>query len=167
MIHKVKRKQENSRMCFICGLKNRYGLYASFYETENGQLIAVFKPRQEHQGYPGRLHGGIVAAILDETIGRAVNTGKAGVWGVTLEFNIKYKKPVPLSREIKAVGRINKENSRIFEGSGEILLEDGSVAAEGSGRYLKMPIEKITDFDLEENEWKVVSLKEDPEVIEI
>lgn len=167
MIHRVTGKQENSKMCFICGLKNRFGLYTSFYETENGQLIAVFKPRQEHQGYPGRLHGGIAAAILDETIGRAVNTGKSGIWGVTLDFNIKYKKPVPLSREVKAVGRINKENSRIFEGSGEIVLEDGTVAVEGSGRYLKMPIEKIADFDLEENEWKVVISEEDPEVIEI
>ena len=167
MIHRVTGKQENSKMCFICGIKNRFGLYASFYETENAQLVAIFKPRQEHQGYPGRLHGGIAAAILDETIGRAVNTGKGGVWGVTLEFNIKYKKPVPLSRQVKVVARINKENSRIFEGSGEIVLEDGTVAIEGSGRYLKMPIEKITDFDLEENEWKVVSSEEDPEVIEI
>ena len=167
MIHRVTGKQENSSMCFICGLNNRFGIYASFYETENGHLIAVFKPREEHQGYPGRLHGGIAAAILDETIGRAINKGKGGVWGVTLEFNIKYKKPVPLNREIKAIGRIIKENNRIFEGSGEILLEDGTIAAEGSGRYLKMPIEKITDFNFEENEWKVVSSKEDPEVIEI
>ena len=76
MKHKVTGKQENSKMCFICGKKNNFGLKASFYETEKNELIAIFKPCQEHQGYPGRLHGGIAAAILDETIGRNINVGR-------------------------------------------------------------------------------------------
>ena len=57
-------KQANSRMCFICGLKNAMGLKASFYKLEGGELAAVFTPREEHQGYPGRLHGGIAAPYL-------------------------------------------------------------------------------------------------------
>ena len=83
MEKKITGKQPNSKNCFICGLKNDMGVKASFYETDGNELIAIFNPRQEHQGYPGRLHGGVAAAILDETIGRAVTIGKdADIWGV-------------------------------------------------------------------------------------
>ncbi|MBA7592560.1 hypothetical protein ES708_34747 [subsurface metagenome] len=103
MKRKITGKQPNSKMCFICGLKNDMGLKAAFYETEKNELIAVFKPDQGHQGYPGRLHGGIAAAILDETIGRTVTIGKdAELWGVTLEFSIKYKNPYLWKRSLKS-----------------------------------------------------------------
>ena len=86
-MQKVTGKQENSKMCFVCGLKNRYGLKAQFYETENNEIVAIFKGEEEHQGYPGRLHGGIAASILDETIGRAININSENeLWGVTLEL---------------------------------------------------------------------------------
>jgi phosphoribosylformylglycinamidine cyclo-ligase len=58
---RVVNKQRNSRMCLVCGLKNPYGLMAAFHEMENGELVALFTPHDEHQGYPGLLHGGITA----------------------------------------------------------------------------------------------------------
>jgi acyl-coenzyme A thioesterase PaaI-like protein len=168
MRYRVTGKQESSKMCFICGKKNDAGLKASFYETDKDELIAVFRPGQEHQSYPGRLHGGIAAAILDETIGRNINMGRdEDVWGVTLEFSIKFKKPIPLEEDIKVVTRLTEENRRIFKGEGEIVLPDGSIAATGKGRYLKLPIRKIADFDLEENEWKIIESPDDPDHIEV
>ena len=168
MIYKVTGKQPNSKMCFVCGLKNKFGLNASFYETDKNELIALFKPCQEHQGYPGRLHGGIAAAILDETIGRTITTGKDNeIWGVTLEFNIKYKKPIPLDEEIKVVAKLTYEDKRLFRGTGKIMLSNGDVAATAEGKYLRLQIEKIADFDRDANEWKVVELETDPENIEI
>lgn len=168
MIYKVTGKQYNSRMCFICGLKNSFGLKTFFYETDKNKLIAIFKPCQEHQGYPERLHGGIAAAILDETIGRTITIGKEDeIWGVTLEFNIKFKKPIPLEEEIKVIAELTEENKRVFKGNGKIILPDGKVAAVGTGRYLKMAIEKITDFDRDLNEWKVVKTETDPSSINI
>jgi len=128
----------------------------------------LFKPCQEHQGYPGRLHGGIAAAILDETIGRTITTGKDNeIWGVTLEFNIKYKKPIPLDEEIKVVAKLTFEDKRLFEGTGKIILSNGDIAATAQGKYLRLPIEKIADFDRDANEWKVVESETDPENIEI
>jgi len=168
MIYKVTGKQPNSKMFFVCGLKNKFGLNASFYETDKNELIALFKPCQEHQGYPGRLHGGIAAAILDETIGRTITTGKDNeIWGVTLEFNIKYKKPIPLDEEIKVVAKLTFEDKRLFEGTGKILLSNGEIAATAEGKYLRLQIEKIADFDRDTNEWKVVELETDPENIKI
>lgn len=168
MIHKVIDKQKNSKLCFVCGLKNPFGLKASFYVSETKELIAVFKPREVHQSYPGRLHGGIASAILDETIGRAIlNHYENEVWGVTIELNVKFKKPIPLNEELKVIGRITKNESRIFEGTGEIILPNGQIAVEAWGKYLKVPLEKITGFDINENEWRVVRDKNDPEKIEL
>ena len=167
MQYRVKAKQENSKMCLVCGLKNPFGLRSSFYELENDELLALFTPMEEHQSYPGRLHGGIATAILDETIGRAIMISQHDLWGVTIDFSIRLRKPIPLNEEIRVIGRIIKDTRRVFEGTGEILLNDGSVAAEGRGKYIKLPLEKIADFDAEEQEWRVVHAPDDPRVVEL
>ena len=127
MKHKVVKKQQNSKMCVVCGLENNCGLKASFYQMDNDELVAMFKPIDEHQSYPGRLHGGIIGAILDETIGRAIMVKHENIWGVTVELNLQFKKPIPLNEDLRVVGRITKDSSRLFEGSGEILLKNGEI----------------------------------------
>lgn len=136
----------------VCGIENAAGLGARFLELEGGELVGVFTPRTEHQGYPGRLHGGLAATILDETIGRAVSIGDTDAWGVTVELSLRFRKPVPIDREVHAIGRITRDGGRLFEGSGEIVLEDGSVAVEATGRYIRMPIDRIAEGDFS-NEW--------------
>ncbi|HPR17824.1 MAG TPA: PaaI family thioesterase [Candidatus Cloacimonadota bacterium] len=167
MKHKVTQKHQNSRLCFVCGLKNDYGLRAGFYALDNGELVATFTPDEKHQSYPGRMHGGIASAILDETIGRAIMITNPEIWGVTIELNVKFRKPVPYDMELKAVGRITNQNKRCFEGTGELLLPNGEIAVTAWGKYMKMPVEKITDWDDDEEEWQVVPLKSDPKEIEI
>jgi acyl-coenzyme A thioesterase PaaI-like protein len=167
MKHRVIGKQENSKMCFLCGLKNSYGLKGAFYELENNEIVCIFTPAQEHQSYPGRLHGGITTAVLDETIGRAIMMrSKEEVWGVTIEFTTRFKKQIPLGKELRVIGRITNETSRTFEGTGELLLPNGEVAATGFGKYLRMPLNKISDFDPLEQEWKVIRNETDPEIID-
>ena len=166
--HHVKRKQENSKMCLVCGLKNPFGLKASFFELDTNELVCIFKPGDIHQSYPGRLHGGITTALLDETIGRAIRSrNEDRMWGVTIEFTTKFKKPIPLNQELRVVGRITSETSRVFEGSGEILLPDGEVGAIGVGKYMKLPLERIADFDVDEQEWRITPLDVDPKTIEL
>lgn len=136
----------------VCGVENDAGLGARFFELEGDELAGVFVPREEHQGYPGRLHGGISSAILDETMGRAINLTDPDAWGVTVELNVKFRKPVPIGGPVRAVGRITRDSARLFEGTGEIVLDDGSVAVEASGRYLKMPIDRIAEGEMAD-EW--------------
>jgi uncharacterized protein (TIGR00369 family) len=167
MKHKITGKQHNSRKCLVCGLKNDLGLKASFYELDNDELAAIFTPIEEHQSYPGRLHGGISAAILDETIGRAILMKDRDAWGVTVELKLEYKKPVPLNEELKVVGRITKDSKRIFEGTGEILLPNGDIAVTAFGKYIKMPLDKIADFDEQDEEWKVELTDKDPVELEV
>jgi acyl-coenzyme A thioesterase PaaI-like protein len=167
MKYRVVKKQQNSKKCIVCGVNNALGLKASFYELENGEIAAIFKSIEEHQSYPGRLHGGVASAILDETIGRAIMIKHENVWGVTVELNLKYKKVVPLNEELRVVGRITKDSSRLFEGTGEILLSTGEVAVSACGKYMKMPIDKITDLDFGKEQWDILLSGDDPEEIDI
>ena len=168
MRFRVSRKQENSRKCLVCGLENPSGLGASFLELESGDLLALFTPRDEHQGYPGLLHGGITTAILDETIGRAVMIRHPQeMWGVTVELSVRFRKPVPLGRELRVVGRVTRDSRRFFQGSGELLLPDGQVAAEATGRYMRLPLERITGLDFKEQEWSVTPNPRDPTEVEL
>ena len=165
---KVLKKHPNSKMCFVCGINNAFGLKSNFYELEDGQFMSVFKPEEEHQGYPGRLHGGVAATILDETIGRAIMVaGADNIWGVTIDLSLKYRKPVPLDEEVRVLATVVSDKKRYFLAEGKIILSDGSIAVTGQGKYLKMDIEKIADFDHEGEEWRVLSDGDDPEYVDI
>lgn len=149
----VVKAQNVSRMCFLCGTENEAGMHARFYEVEGGEVVCVFSPADHHQGYPGRLHGGISSAILDETIGRAISIEEPDTWYVTVELTVRMRKPVPVGEELHAIGRVIGRSSRLFEGTGEILLADGTVAAEASARYMRMPPDKIVSDDFVAAEW--------------
>lgn len=164
---KVVQKQENGKKCIVCGLKNEFGLKSEFYELENGELLSLCKTGELHQSYPGRVHGGVSSAILDEVIARAIAIKEPGILGVTVELNIKYKKPVPLEQEIKAIGRITRNTRKIFEGSGEIILENGDIAVTATGKYIKMPIEKISGESLDDDEWNLNITDNDLKEIDI
>ncbi|MGL5575036.1 MAG: PaaI family thioesterase [Sarcina sp.] len=166
MEKKVVRKQYSSKNCLVCGVDNKFGLHTEFYELENNEIVGIFKTIEEHQSYPGRVHGGIAAAILDETVGRVISIQEPEVWGVTIDLQVKYRKPVPLGEELKVVGRLVKNSHRSFEGEGEIVLEDGTVAVTAKAKYMKLPIEKIADGDFTE-EWFSIEKDTDPEVIDI
>ncbi len=164
---KITRKHENSRHCFICGLDNPIGLKTEFFETEDGELAAVFTPSEDYQSYPGILHGGISASVLDELIGRAINIEYPDKFAVTVELNLKYKKPVPYGKKLIAKAHITKDNRRIYEGEGAIYNEKGEVCVAATGRYMVVPNERLSkDFDLEKD-WFVNEKPDDPKEINI
>jgi len=169
MKQKVLKKQHISKMCFVCGLKNDFGLHANFYETDANELVALIKPSDQHQGYPGRLHGGIAATILDETIARSICIGRnEQIWGITLELKSKFRKPIPLGQELKIVGRIISEGNRSFEGTGEIVLPNGEIAVSAEGKYMKADINRIANESrLTDDEWFFADSPDDPTEFEI
>lgn len=165
MLHKVIKKQNNSTRCLVCGDQNPNSLDARFYEMDNEELVALFQTKELQQSFPQRLHGGMVAAVLDETIGRAICIDRPDCWGVTTELQIKYKRPVPLHEKLRAVARITRNTRKIFEGTGEILLENGEIAAEAWGKYLIVPIEDAANSDFTTNDWHYLE-EPDPENID-
>lgn len=181
-------KQPNSYFCFICGVKNINGVHVNFYEVPaqppalipaaaraaNGgeaqadtaaqvaqfpiEIMARFTGQDVHQGYPGRMHGGVITGILDETIGRAINIGEGEhpmTWGVTAELTVRFRKPVPLGVELTARGRITRDIHQLFEGAGELYLPDGTIAASAKGKYVRLKIDAISGIDPQELGWRV------------
>ena len=155
-------KQPNSYYCFVCGVKNIGGVHVNFYETmtEDGQpeILARFTGQDQHQGYPGRMHGGVITGILDETIGRGINIGEGEnpmTWGVTAELTVRFRKPVPIGVELTARGRVTRDIHHLFEGTGEIYLPDGTVAATAHGKYIRLKLDDISGIAPVDLGWRV------------
>lgn len=131
---KVVSKQRNSKMCAICGMDNEYGVHAQFYNMEDGSVMTKFKYRQEHQSYPGRVHGGLITAMLDEMGLRALwaKEGNEEKFGVTMSLDTKYRKPVPYDEEIIGKGIVIKENNKFFVVDSKIMDLQGNVLANGT-----------------------------------
>ena len=144
---KVVSKQRNSKMCAICGMDNKYGLHAQFYNMEDGSVMTKFKYRQEHQSYPGRVHGGLITAMLDEMGLRALwaKEGSEEKFGVTMSLDTKYRKPVPYDEEIIGKGIVIKENNKFFVVDSKIMDLQGNVLANGTIKYIKLDTNKINE----------------------
>lgn len=151
-------KQPNSRHCFLCGLENPAGLHLHFYETEPGVVETRYTAPEHFQGYPGVLHGGIVAALIDETSGRAQMGGdpQNPRFMFTGKLEIKYRKNVPIGKLLKIVGRAGKDTGRAAEAwAGIYDAETGDLLAEGTGVHVNVPKGKLDMSKLEEIGWKV------------
>ena len=162
---KVVAAQNVSRMCLVCGRSEPVGPprpllraggpgpAAEAGGAHGAELLGVFTLREEHQSYPGRLHGGIATAILDETIGRAITIADPGVWGVTAELTVRFRKPLPVDGELRAWGASRATRDDSSRAAARSSSRDGSVAAEATGKYLKMGLGEITDDDFDQRDW--------------
>lgn len=147
-------KQPSSRMCFVCGTENSIGLHLHFYTDAEGRCITRFQPREEHQGYPGHLHGGVISTLLDETMGRVLT--HQNVFALTGRLEINFRKPVPMDQELSVVGELTRSRSRAYEAKGEIRLPDGTLLVEGNGLYIRTPDEAMEQAKEELEFWQVV-----------
>ncbi len=142
---KVICKQRNSKNCIICGMENLLGVKAPFYTMEDGSVATIFKFLFEHQSYPERTHGGMISALLDEVMGRALWVDEPTTYGVTTTISITFRKPVPYGETIKARGYITFNSKLGFSTKGEIYDMNDNLLAEGVAKYLKLPADKVTE----------------------
>ena len=154
-------KQRNSKMCIMCGLDNEYGVKAPFYNMEDGSVMTLFRYRYQHQSYPGRVHGGLITAMIDELGLRALWAKDLSEesFGVTFSIDTKYRKPVVYDQELIGRGVTVRENSRIFVTEACIMDAEGSILANGTVKYFKLDVNKIAE-DAESNE-EICYLEED------
>jgi uncharacterized protein (TIGR00369 family) len=141
---KVLRKQTNSHDCLVCGIDNPDGVHASFYEMEDQSVVALFSFKPLHQSYPERTHGGMISAIIDETIGRTVWTKKPGSWACTIKLSVDFHKAVPYGVPLECIGRLTKIDNISFQGTAEIKTIDGKLLAKGNGLYMFLPLSTIS-----------------------
>lgn len=123
-------RQPNSHHCFVCGLKNPFGLKLRFYDNGIDEVRCEYRIPKEYQGYPGVAHGGIVAAILDEAAGRTSMISDPMHFMMTAKMELKYRQPVPIDTPLVITGRLVKDRGRVAQAAGEIRLPDGTVAVE-------------------------------------
>lgn len=125
--------------CFVCGQRNPFGLHLVFRREEDS-IVADFQPREEHQGFPGVIHGGIVAALLDETLGRTSLLGNAPEWTMTGRLEVRYRHYVPFGPLLRVRGRLVTERRRMMQASGVLTLADNEsvVLAEAQGTFLPL-----------------------------
>ncbi len=151
----MKQKQPNSRFCFVCGLDNPYGLHLAFYEQETGDIQAEITVPEQFQGYPGMVHGGVIAALLDEVTGRVYMHGDSPRFMVTAKLTIRYRKPVPVGEQIRLVGRPGSDNGRVASATGQIFDSSGTLLAEAEATYMNIPPANLASVDMEAVGWKV------------
>ncbi len=147
---KVIKRQRNSRNCIICGLDNEISTKAPFYEMEDKSIVTIFKYQWLHQSYPQRVHGGLITAMLDELIGRALWIDEPNTYGVTTNINVKFRKPVPYDETLYGVGKLTKNTKMFFGGIGKIFNSNGEVLAEAEINYIKQLTSKIGEMKEED-----------------
>lgn len=143
-------------MCFICGVENPVGLHLHIYETEPGVVETTYTAPEHFQGYTGVLHGGIVAAILDEVSGRSQMGGpESPRFMFTGKLEVKYRRNVPIGRPLKIIGKAGRTREKIAEAWAGIYDENGELLAEANAIHIDVPKDKIDMSKLEELGWKV------------
>jgi len=150
-----KRRQPTSKLCFLCGKDNPFSLKMVWHNDYDAKTItADINISENYRSYPGIVHGGILAAILDETAGRAVmlNDDFDNLM-VTLKLEVIYKQVTPTNTPLKAVGRVIKGTQKRAQVAADIILPDGTVSATCTALVYKMPEEYKDRWGEEKEEW--------------
>jgi len=123
--------------CFGCGGANERGMKLAFEQDDEArQIRGAFRLGPEYSGGAGFVHGGIIATLLDEAMGK-MNRFR-GVRAVTAELNIEYLRPVPVGDEIVVEAREVETKGRNLYHVGEIRNAKGQVLARGRGRFVEI-----------------------------
>jgi uncharacterized protein (TIGR00369 family) len=128
--------------CFVCGMNNPDGMRLKFtLDQERNAFVCRFHLGKRYTGPPGHTHGGIIASILDDAMGK-VNKLQ-NVIALTKEMTIEYLKPVPLYQPLRVEGRGVSIEGRRHTNQGEILNEKNEVLARSRGLFIAIDPEKV------------------------
>jgi uncharacterized protein (TIGR00369 family) len=121
--------------CFGCGKNNREGMRLKFtYDEERDCFVCRFRLGKRYTGPPGHSHGGIIATILDEAMGK-VNKLRH-VIALTSRITVDYLRPVPLNKPLRAESREVSVRGRRHTNMAEILNQKGEVLARSKGLFI-------------------------------
>jgi uncharacterized protein (TIGR00369 family) len=124
--------------CFVCGNKNECGLKVDFFYDKDVSR-AEYVAEEKFQGYKDILHGGIISALLDEVMIKAVIA--RGILVVTAEIQVKFIKPVKIGEKLFLEGKVTGEQKKIFTAEGTVSNSKGEIVAAGKGKFFKVTAE--------------------------
>src|SRR5258706_9719061 len=128
--------------CFVCGMKNPDGMRLKFILDEASQTFACcFRLSKRYTGPPGHCHGGIIASILDDAMGKVNKLHH--VVALTREMTVEYLKPVPLHKPLRVEGREIEVRGAKHINAAEILNENNEVLARSRGIFIAIDPEQM------------------------
>jgi uncharacterized protein (TIGR00369 family) len=124
-----------TNVCFGCGGGNSRGMQLTFEQDDAARkIIGRFRLGAEYQGAFGIIHGGVIAVVLDEVMGKVCRF--RGVRAVTAEMNIEYLKPVWVDADLVVEGYEKEMAGRNLHLIGEIKDASGKLLARSRGRFV-------------------------------
>jgi len=134
----------HSSGCFLCGDENGCGVRTRFFVERDAVRTRLTLP-QHLNGYKNVAHGGVLAGLLDETMGWAATVFSQGhPFYVTGELTVKYLSPVFVEEEIEISGRLIKDAGRIVYGAGE-LRRGETVCLRAKGKFIPLSDEATAE----------------------
>ena len=142
-------------MCFVCGRNNPVGLYLQFFDNGKDEVFSDYTVPARYQSYPGIVHGGILASMLDEVVGRVAIIGDHHHFMVSVKLQVLYRHPVPVETQLQIRGRIVRLRGRLGKAQGEIILPDGKIACEAAITLADVPAEVLSKINYALLDWHV------------
>jgi acyl-coenzyme A thioesterase PaaI-like protein len=132
--------------CYACGQKNPFGLQMTF-RMEGETIVSDFQPREEHQGFPGVIHGGIIATLFDEALNRCSMLAQVPAWSMTGRLEVRYRQYVPYGPLLRLRVGLTNERKRMIQASGKLTLaEDENVLfADAQGSFMTLTEEQLDE----------------------
>lgn len=151
----------NSRSCFACGVENAIGLNLVFTIVGPDSIECHFQAPEHFQGYPGVLHGGITATILDELVSRVYMIDEPNRLMYTARLTTRYRKHVPIGQPLRGVGIKVRDRGRMAEARAELYGPEGDLLAEAEALLADAGFTHKPDA-LEALGWRVLTDEELP-----
>ena len=139
------RKLPRSSTCFLCGEHNPFGLKIVFWK-DGDRVFTEYKVDERRVGFDGLMHGGILAALLDETMGWAAAFAFDRMC-MTAEITVRYVKPVPVGSTIIVSARPASCSRRLCVAEGEVRDAGGTLYTRASGKFLPLSVEQTRQID--------------------
>lgn len=127
--------EELHRDCFACGVCNHSGLNLHFDVGADGVATAVWLPSPAFRSYPDRVHGGVIATLLDSAIVHALFA--RGVAAVTAELTIRYLQSVNITDPVHVTGWVESNKHGVYLCSAEVH-QAGLLAVRASAKFMAM-----------------------------
>jgi uncharacterized protein (TIGR00369 family) len=111
------------------------------FQREGELVVACFTPEADHQGYDDRVHGGVLSAVLDETMVWAccVRTGR---FCLAAQLQVRFLRPAPIGASLAVRGEMTADRGRLWEARAEIRDGTDAVIARGAGKYFPLSEEE-------------------------
>ena len=132
-------------------------------DHEKNEVRAKLVVPEQYRSYPGVVHGGIVATILDETSGRAImlETRDDNAFFATARMSIRYRQPTPTNTPLLAIGWVEQLSTSRAKVKGKLVLRDSTdksrptVLAECESLVVKPNSDFLSGWEEEVPYWRV------------